>query len=161
MGVIQNSMNQMLATVMGGVLGLKHIKGQAESNEIKDNILKNQQIETKANAAEARTKAKIAKNEFINKEKEEYIKTGEEIANIKNVEIPELERKESNIQRWQKNQQQTFGKRATVRNLENVEYQKSVEALNETQGKLKAKQTQLMLKEARFNELDKKYGGKK
>ena len=42
MGVIQNSMNQMLATVMGGALGIKHIQGQqsnlkaAELSELAD-----------------------------------------------------------------------------------------------------------------------------
>lgn len=30
MGVIQNSLNSMLATVMGGVIGMKHIQGQQE-----------------------------------------------------------------------------------------------------------------------------------
>ncbi len=42
MGVIQNSLNSMLATVMGGVIGMKHIQGQqaalkqAEISELVD-----------------------------------------------------------------------------------------------------------------------------
>ena len=42
MGAIQNSLNSMLATVMGGVLGMKHIQKQnaalkqAEINELVD-----------------------------------------------------------------------------------------------------------------------------
>ena len=61
MGVIQNSMNTALATLMGGMLGIQHIKGQQEqlkSSELKELVgLEEESIKKDKELSEAHEKA--------------------------------------------------------------------------------------------------------
>ena len=67
MGVIQNSLNSMLATIMGGVIGMKHIEGQQEqlkSSELMELAsLGDKEIESKKELIESAEKYVGARKE--------------------------------------------------------------------------------------------------
>ena len=147
MGVIQNSMNTMLATVMGGVLGMQHIKGQEA-------------------AKEAQLKAVAAT------EKKELAELQADIPNIKYGELKELNIEKKNL-KTDISDKKTIRDLAVMEGSEesrieelNKDINKTSNALKVTEGKIKGKKMQLKLKEARFQELGQKYpetliGGKK
>ena len=139
MGVIQNSLNQALATVMGGMLGVKHVQGQQaalKSAELNELATLSREVPELKNIEQPEAQAEKDLNQsavrLIDEDiKNQAIKTGTiSIAKIKNI----------------------------------VQAKKGLEV---AQGKLDEKNLQLQLKKQRFDELSKKYekelskGGKK
>lgn len=129
MGVIQNSLNQALATVMGGVLGMKHIQGQQaslKSAELNELATLSREVPELKNIEQPEAQAEKDLNQsavrLIDEDiKNQAIKTGTiSTAKIKNV----------------------------------VQAKKGLEV---AQGKLDEKNLQLQLKKQRFDELSKKY----
>lgn len=129
MGVIQNSLNQALATVMGGVLGMKHIQGQQaalKSAELNELATLSREVPELKNIEQPEAQAEKDLNQsavrLIDEDiKNQAIKTGTiSTAKIKNI----------------------------------VQAKKGLEV---AQGKLDEKNLQLQLKKQRFDELSKKY----
>lgn len=129
MGVIQNSLNQALATVMGGMLGMKHIQGQQaalKSAELNELATLSREVPELKNIEQPEAQAEKDLNQsavrLIDEDiKNQAIKTGTiSTAKIKNI----------------------------------VQAKKGLEV---AQGKLDEKNLQLQLKKQRFDELSKKY----
>lgn len=142
MGVIQNSLNQSMATAMAGVLGVKHISQQNLSNKIQATETATKLGEDVANLTADIVPLKQVSNEAsfkraVNKDAEkagiEYV--DRDIANTN----PDLQE----------------GTRP------GEEAKKYYQALRVANSQIKAKQTSIKLKKDRIDELLKVIGGNK
>lgn len=168
MGVIQNSLNTAMATLMGGILGIKHVGQQATTNEIQKDILVN-------NQARAKSEAELAKNKLANQERTELINLARRQGEVKN-ETAELKKNISGIKgdlQYAKNQYDKLNN-GPITTLEEADaYDKygaeipmRKKALRTANSALKSKQLEGKLIQTRISELTEKYpnaleGGKK
>ena len=142
MGIIQNSLNQAMATAMAGVLGVKHIGQQNISNKI-------QATETAAKLGEdiANLKADIVPLRQVSNEA-----SFKRSVNI-DAEKAGIEYVDHDIANTNPDLQE-----GTTPSEEAKRYYQSLRVAN---AKIKAKQTAIKLKQDRFNELQNILGGKK
>lgn len=131
MGVIQNSLNTMLATVMGGVLGAKHLANQAKQTAF----------------AEQNELAGLLKD--VPKEKNVEIPEAQENAALYQKAV-DLNKEDVMSDAMQG--------RISPKKVKNLVAAKK--ALEVAQGELESKQLQAKLHEQRKKELQEKYGGK-
>ena len=142
MGVIQNSLNQAMATAMAGVLGVKHISQQNLSNKIQAT-----ETATKLGEDVANLKADIVplKQESKQAGFMRAVNKGAEKAGIEYVD-EEIAKTNPDL------------KEGTIPSEEADRYYQALRVAN---AKIKAKQTAIKLKQDRFNELQNIIGGKK
>jgi ATP-dependent protease HslVU (ClpYQ) ATPase subunit len=129
MGVIQNSLNTMIATVAGSILGAKHIQGQQaslKSAELNELATLSREVPELKNIEQPEAAAETALNE--------------KAVNLIGDNIMNQALKSGTISP------------AKVKNLTAAKM-----GLEVAQGKLDEKNIQLQLKQQRFNELSKKY----
>lgn len=125
MGVIQNSLNSMLATLMGGAIGMKHIAGQKEQQAINErNELMNLQGED------------FRLTQEINKKDEEMKSLSEDVskynegkykAYLPDSDTPVWVDKSTNIEEWSNQRDMAIkGLKSSQSNIDDKLNQKSL-----------------------------------
>lgn len=143
MGVIQNSLNSMLATVMGGVIGMKHIQGQQKQLEASE-MAEIPKLLNEVGRLDFEESKDIEVLEGYQKDIEQYGKGKMKTYLPNDTENPIWVDRGANMEEWSN------------------QYQMSLRGLRQASTEMTSKQMQKQLSKQRFDELyEKYYGGNK